>query len=54
LQIAIHGSNQTILKTIDFKNRSINMNVPLNFKPESIIMDPGVYLLFEGNIEEEK
>jgi aminopeptidase N len=54
LQIAIHGSNQTILKTIDFKNRSINMNVPLNFKPESIILDPGVNLLFEGNIEQEK
>ncbi|MDP4285718.1 MAG: M1 family metallopeptidase [Bacteroidota bacterium] len=54
LQIAIRGSQQTIFKTIDFDTRNINMAIPLNFKPESVLLDPEVNLLFEGKMEEEK
>lgn len=54
LQLAIKGSNQIIFKTINFTNRIINISMPLDFKPQAIIPDPDVNLLFEGNIEEEK
>jgi aminopeptidase N len=54
LQIAIKGGNQTTFKNIDFNNRIINISVPVNFKPQSILLDPNVNLLFEGSIEPEK
>lgn len=54
LQLAIQGGNHTIFKTIEIRNRSSNIIVPLNNKPVSILMDPGINLLFEGNIEEKK
>jgi aminopeptidase N len=54
LQIAIQGGSQIIFKTIDFNNRIINISVPLGFKPQSILLDPNINLLFEGRIEEEK
>ena len=54
LQIAIQSGSQTTFKTIDFNNRIINITVPVNFKPRSIVLDPSVNLLFEGNLEQEK
>lgn len=54
LQIAIQGGSQTLFKTIDFNSRNVNINVPLTFKPQSVLLDPDVNLLFEGNIDEEK
>ena len=54
LQLAIKSVSNTTFKTIEIRNRSTNITVPLNFKPVSILMDPDINLLFEGNIEEEK
>jgi aminopeptidase N len=54
LQLAIQGGSHTIFKTFEIRNRSTNITVPLNFRPVSILMDPGINLLFEGNLEEEK
>lgn len=54
LQIAIKGQNQTVIKTINFKSKSLKVNWPLNFKPQYLVLDPEVNLLFEGNLQEEK
>ena len=54
LQLAIQGGNHTIFKTIEIRNRSTNITVPLNFKPVSILMDPGINLLFEGKCRRRK
>jgi aminopeptidase N len=54
LEIGIRDSNQTTFKKIDFINRIINISMPLDFKPQSIMLDPDVNLLFEGSIEQEK
>ena len=54
LQIGIIDGNKTILKTIDISNKITNISIPLNFKPVSIILDPDVNLLFEGDMKEEK
>ncbi len=50
LQISIRGAHQTIIKTINITNRNTNISIPLDFKPLSIIPDPNVNLLFEGDI----
>jgi aminopeptidase N len=52
LQIAIRGVPQTIIKTIKITDRNTNMSIPLDFKPSSVIPDPNVNLLFDGNILE--
>ena len=54
LQLAIKTGNNTTFKTIEIRNRSTNITVPLKFKPVSILMDPYINLLFEGYVEEEK
>jgi aminopeptidase N len=54
LQMGIEGDNKTMLKTIDFNTRITNINMPVNFKPRAILLDPDVNLLFEGNIEQQK
>jgi aminopeptidase N len=54
LQIAIKGGNKSVFKTIDFNNRTINISVPVNFMPQTILLDPEINLLFEGNIEQQK
>jgi aminopeptidase N len=54
LQIAIKGDNQTIFKTIDFNTKAINISLPISFSPGSIILDPDVNLLFEGDLQHEK
>jgi aminopeptidase N len=54
LEIAIKHGNETILKTIDFNARVVHIIVPLNFILQSILLDPNVDLLFEGNLEPEK
>jgi aminopeptidase N len=54
LQLAIKGSNRTIFKTIEIKSRKTEFSMPVNFKPETIGLDPGVNLLFEGKMEEDK
>lgn len=54
LQLAIKAGNNTTFKTIEIRNRSTNITVPLKFKPVSILMDPYINLLFEGYVEEEK
>ena len=52
LQIAINDGNKTILKTFDISNKITNISIPLNFKPVSIIIDPEVNLLYEGDTKE--
>jgi aminopeptidase N len=54
LQLAIRGAHQSIIKTINITNRNTNISLPLNFEPSSIIPDPNVNLLFEGDIAEGK
>ena len=54
LQLAIQDGNHTIFKTIEIRNKSSAITIPLNFKPVEILLDPGINLLFEGNIEEGK
>jgi aminopeptidase N len=54
LQMGIEEDNKTMLKTIDFNTRITNINMPVNFKPRAILLDPDVNLLFEGNIEQQK
>ena len=54
LQLAIRGAHQSIIKTINITNRNNNISLPLNFEPSSIIPDPNVNLLFEGDIAEGK
>ena len=54
LQIAIRGGKESIFRTIDFNSRIINISVPVNFKPQAILLDPNVNLLFEGSIQQEK
>jgi hypothetical protein len=53
LQVAIRSNNQTLLKTIAVNKRTTSVTIPINFKVESILLDPNVNLLFQGNIEEE-
>jgi aminopeptidase N len=52
LQIVIRGVHQSIIKAINITNRNTNISLPLNFKPSSIIPDPNVNLLFQGDITE--
>ena len=54
LQLAIHGEKHTAFKTVNIRNRSTNITVPITFRPVSILIDPEINLLFDGNIEEEK
>lgn len=54
LEIAVTGYHKTVFKTFNFNNRIINIIVPLNFKPQSILLDPNVNLLFEDSIQQEK
>ncbi len=54
LEIAITKGNKTIFKTIDFNERNIKKIIPLDFTPHSILLDPAINLLYEGNIEKEK
>ncbi len=52
LQIAIRGSAGVSFKTIDINSITTNVAIPLSYKPISILLDPNVNLLFEGNIQE--
>jgi len=54
LEIAIKDGNKNVFKKIDFNNRTINISMPLNFKPEAILLDPNINLLFEGGIQQGK
>ena len=54
LQIAVKDGRQNIFKTIDIKKKNTHVIFPIKFQPATILMDPNVNLLFEGNMEEEK
>jgi aminopeptidase N len=54
LELAIQGSGDTTLKTINILNRKISIVIPVIFKPTSVILDPHVNLLFGGNLVEGK
>jgi aminopeptidase N len=53
LQIAIHSAANVNFKTIDINKVTTNIAIPLSYKPISILLDPNVNLLFEGNIKED-
>lgn len=53
LQIAVKENGKQYLKTFQISKRSTSINIPFNKKPQSIQLDPGVNLLFEGNVKEE-
>ncbi len=50
LQLAIQAGHHSIFKTIDISRKTTDVTVPLDFKPESILPDPDINLLFEGKI----
>lgn len=54
LQIAIKNGRQHIFKTIDINTKNTHVIFPIQFQPATILMDPDVNLLFEGNMEKEK
>lgn len=54
LQIAIQNGSNTIFKNIYVRNRAISISIPVSFQPLAILLDPGVNLLFESTVEQEK
>jgi aminopeptidase N len=54
LQISIRSAAGVNFKTIEINNITTNVATPLSYKPISILLDPNVNLLFEGNIKEDQ
>ncbi len=54
LQIAVEENRILNVKTFQISKRTTSINISFNKKPQSIQLDPGVNLLFEGNLKEEE
>ncbi len=54
LQIAVEENGTLNVKTFQISKRTTSINISFNKKPQSIQLDPGVNLLFEGNVKEEE
>ena len=54
LQIAVKENEISNVKTFQISKRTTSINISFNKKPQSIQLDPGVNLLFEGNVKEDE
>ena len=54
LQIGFNDNNKSNIETIEVKDKITAKEISLNQKPEKIILDPNVNLLFEGEEREVK
>jgi len=54
LQIGFNDNNKSNIETIEVKDKITTKEISLNQKPEKIILDPNVNLLFEEEVREVK
>ena len=52
LDIGLSDRNESSVKTIDIKNKVTVLEFPVSSKPDKIVVDPNVNLLFEGGSHE--
>lgn len=54
LQIGIFASNKMRIEMIEVKDKIATKEISINNRPEKIIVDPNINLLFEGEVREDK
>ena len=53
LEIAFKSGNLQVLKTIQVNKKTTSINIPASFRPNQIITDPQIKLLFESTVSEQ-
>lgn len=53
LEIAFKSGNLQVLKTIQVNKKVTSINIPASFRPNQIITDPQIKLLFESTVSEQ-